>query len=214
MVFSLRENEWKLVEDIDDPTDILSSDQNGLLMQNHLLNWVFSGSAGYRIYCFDARSNNWTNGVPLMNLFTREMVQSDEDENKVVREANLGILQRCLCLSARTNLSEVVWLMKEYGVKESWVKLFDISRSVSPDRRPFFVPFGYRKGSKHEVLIRVQGNDEEERLFWYDTRSETNGRTEEIEGVPNFHEVFFFKGSLVPIPGIEESTNRLEILDD
>ncbi|KAK9684509.1 hypothetical protein RND81_10G214800 [Saponaria officinalis] len=215
-VFSLRESEWKLVEDVDNPTDQLFIDQN-VLMKNHLLNWLISGSGGYRIYCFDVRSDKWTSEVPLMDLFTQEMVRTDEDENKVVREVNLGILQGCMCLSARTNLSEVVWMMKEYGVKESWVKLFDISCSVSPDRLHLFVPFGYRKGSKHVVLIRVQGDHgDQDRLFWHDTRPDTNGRTEEIKGVPKFHEAFFFMGSLVPIPGgeqIEESTNQGDILE-
>ncbi|XP_057990643.1 F-box/kelch-repeat protein At3g23880-like [Hevea brasiliensis] len=53
----------------------------------------------------------------------------------------LGVLGGCLCLCCKTESGVDVWIMKEYGVKESWMKLISIPSQVFKDwnlvSRPF-----------------------------------------------------------------------------
>ncbi|XP_074316433.1 F-box protein CPR1-like [Silene latifolia] len=207
MVYSLNNNTWKLVEDVHRPIYSLQVCHNGVLMKNHLLHWIFWCLDMYYIYCFDVRSDKWVDEVPLMDLFTDPMADFIEDnEHERVHVVNLGVLDGCLCITvtrAMSNLSDVVWMMKEYGVKESWIKLFEISRCSPCCCKPccyyFDGPYGFRRGSKQEVLVRrppkIAG------LFWFNIGSEGYGKTEEISGIPVFDQACFFTSSLVPIPG-------------
>ncbi|XP_074314825.1 F-box protein CPR1-like [Silene latifolia] len=205
MVYSLNENTWKLVEDVYQPKESLQS-RNGVLMKNHLLHWLFWCSVRYCyiIYCFDIRFEKWVDEVPLVDLFTDRMADFEERKDTRFEMRNLGVIDGCLCFTARSNLTDVVWMMKEYGVKESWIKLFEISSCFhrcrsSPCWYYFDGPYGFRQGAKQEVLVRrprkLAG------LFWCNIGSEANGETEEISGIPVFDQACFFTGSLVPIPG-------------
>ncbi|KAK9684511.1 hypothetical protein RND81_10G215000 [Saponaria officinalis] len=201
-VYSLNQNKWKLVEFVRRPKASLDLFQKGLFMRNHLLHWVFWDSFTYHIYCFDTRSDKWVNEVPLMELFTCRIAEFDEEyEDTVVRVMSLGVIQECLCVSTCTNLSCDVWIMKEYGVKESWVKLFEISGFLEFSHIFVHSSFSFRLRSKDEVLVRKMGK---RGLFWCKIGSENYGETEEIEGIPDFEQACFFKGSLVPVPGGEK----------
>jgi hypothetical protein len=46
-------------------------------------------------------------------------------ENENVRW-NLGVVRDCLCAFATSDMFMDVWIMKEYGNKESWNKLYTI----------------------------------------------------------------------------------------
>ncbi|XP_074314817.1 F-box protein CPR1-like [Silene latifolia] len=205
MVYSLNENTWKLVENVQRPTYSLRT-RNGVLMKNHLLHWILWSSLRWEfsIYCFDVRSDKWADEVPLVDLFTDPMADFNEEyEDISFQVINLGVLDGCLCFTASSNLSDVVWMMTDYGVKESWIKLFEISRCSRCCCKPccycFDGPYGFRQGAKQEVLVRrpykIGG------LFWFNIGSEANGKTEEISGIPGFYEACFVTGSLVPIPG-------------
>ncbi|KAK9757166.1 hypothetical protein RND81_01G145000 [Saponaria officinalis] len=192
-VYSLNLNKWKLVEFVRRPKYSLDSFQNGLLLMNHLLHWVFWNSFSYHIYCFDTRSDKWVTEVPLMESFTRsdEWV-SDVPLMESFNVMSLGVIRGCLCVSTRNNPWCDVWIMKEYGVKESWIKLFEISGSFD---------FSH-------ILDRKMGK---RGPFWCNIGSENYGETEEIEGIPDFEQACFFKSSLIPIPGgkkIQASTMK------
>uniref|UniRef100_A0A2K1ZV00 F-box domain-containing protein n=1 Tax=Populus trichocarpa TaxID=3694 RepID=A0A2K1ZV00_POPTR len=77
------------------------------------------------------------------------------NDYKVVSIANF------LCVFAKVrDWSADVWIMKEYGVKESWSKVFSISRNVlSYDS---VRPLGYSRRGR-EVLLEL----DEKRLVWY-----------------------------------------------
>ncbi|KAL2467648.1 F-box/kelch-repeat protein [Forsythia ovata] len=50
-------------------------------------------------------------------------------ENDKITFYSLGVLEGCLCLCDSTSESDiVVWVMKEYGVKKSWIKEFVIGK--------------------------------------------------------------------------------------
>ncbi|XP_074314819.1 F-box protein CPR1-like [Silene latifolia] len=201
IVYSLNENTWKLVEIVKNRIDEifmarpngLRERQNGILVKNHLLHWVFLVSNNYyRIGCFDTRSDNWTRDVPL----PKELCKAC---NKFVMRS-LGVINGCLCLSTATPLLEEVWMMKDYETKESWVKLFHITDQFDYScfyqfTQPFFC---FRRESKDEVLgTNMNGKG----LFWYDIGPITYGKKEKIKKIPDFFEGCFFTGSLVEIPG-------------
>ncbi|XP_074306388.1 F-box protein CPR1-like [Silene latifolia] len=200
MVYSLNENTWNLVEKVDRPTHSLwEIDHCGVVLNNHLLHWICWGydRCDILIYCFDVRSDKWGDKLPLVDLVTDPMYDFNEDyEDMRLKVRNLGVLDGCLCFTAESNLSNVVWMMKDYGVKESWIKLFEISRT---SRYYFDGPYGFRQGSKLEVLVRKSRWTDE--LFWCYVGSEADNRIEVISGIPVYDQACFFTGSLVSIPG-------------
>ncbi len=73
---------------------------------------------------------------------------------------NVGVLGRCLtilCIHNKVRLD--VWVMKEYGVKESWTKL----NSVQPFE--YIRPVAYSK-SGEEVQL-----EKNKCLAWYDIKN-------------------------------------------
>ncbi|XP_074314815.1 F-box/kelch-repeat protein At3g06240-like [Silene latifolia] len=121
IVYSLNENTWKLVEIVNGRIDSLFMErQNGVLIKNHLLHWVFFDSNhNYRVGCFDTRSDNWAKDVPLPKELSKA-------SNKFLARI-LGVINGCLCFSIANSSLEEVWMMKDYEAKESWVKLFHIT---------------------------------------------------------------------------------------
>lgn len=50
------------------------------------------------------------------------------DHGVPVNVMNIGVLDGCLCVFAGVqDVGIDVWVMKEYGTKESWKKVFSIS---------------------------------------------------------------------------------------
>lgn len=93
-----------------------------------------------------------------------------------VRASYLGVLDNgCLCLVSnysggyRTPLSRV-WVMTEYGVKDSWTKLFSISEeqviSPSPEFYYYSLPF-----ESLEPLAFYEGGTVAPNFFWRTIRS-------------------------------------------
>ena len=106
-----------------------------------------------------------------------------------------------------------LWVMKEYGVKESWVKLMSLPSPNGVEehykfRHIMYRPFAYRKGSRHEVLCRrVTGE-----YFWYNVKYK-----EVIEAefkIPRFNHqsfsTYLCKGSLLNFPGSQQLPLSLE----
>ncbi|XP_074314823.1 F-box protein CPR1-like [Silene latifolia] len=193
IVYSLNENTWKLVEIVNGGIDSLFMErQNGVLIKNHLLHWVFLDSNhNYRVGCFDTRSDNWAKDVPLPKELSKA-------SNKFLAQS-LGVINGCLCFSQANSSLEEVWMMKDYEAKESWVKLFHITDYNYTCYYQFTQPFFcFRRESKDEVLCK---NLDGKGLFWYDIGPITYGKKEKIKGIPAFFEGCFFTGSLVEIPG-------------
>ncbi|CAN0890534.1 F-box protein CPR1 [Linum grandiflorum] len=83
---------------------------------------------------------------------------------------NLGELRGCLC-AFENHLGKIVhvWMMKEYGVKGSWTKLFSVPNSVLCCNVNM-VPLGLSVDGD-EVLLNVDGK----RLVWYNMEKQTGG---------------------------------------
>ncbi|MED6173952.1 hypothetical protein PIB30_064500 [Stylosanthes scabra] len=57
----------------------------------------------------------------------------------VVRDQNLSLLKRWLCIVGRRFMNSDVWVMKEYGKVESWTKFFSIPiYEENHHSRPFY----------------------------------------------------------------------------
>ncbi|KAF9589839.1 hypothetical protein IFM89_028774 [Coptis chinensis] len=75
-------------------------------------------------------------------------------DSKLRRRRSVGVLQGCLSTYVSypdKGLTEI-WLMKQYGVEQSWTKLFSINFPFLPSHR--FVPLVVRR--KGEILLKRQ----------------------------------------------------------
>ncbi|XP_065852782.1 F-box protein CPR1-like [Euphorbia lathyris] len=129
----------------------------------------------------------------------REVYQPDYGSNRLNFQVDVGVLEGKLCVMCNSQHEYVdLWVMEEYGVKESWRKLFSF-RSTKP--LMFLRPLSYSKdGSK--VLLEV--NDQ--KLVWYDW-NKRSVKTVKIQEGPRSFGAEMFVGSLVQI-GDGESEER------
>ncbi|KAL2932418.1 F-box protein CPR1, partial [Bienertia sinuspersici] len=125
-VFSMKANSWRCIEnnteisifEVRKPTNV----KNSVLLDNCLMHWLFKypymgQMKSLSIGCFNLQNEQWGADVALPDL--------DEDEDDKIIRARLGIVDGCLCLLVDINdNTTVLWIMKEYGVKESWTKIF------------------------------------------------------------------------------------------
>ncbi|CAA2957254.1 F-box CPR30-like [Olea europaea subsp. europaea] len=105
--------------------------------------------------------------------------------NIVIKNANrkLDVLGGCLCLVSASNSGVTdIWVMKEYGVEESWTQLLSVG---SPSILSFWKslvclkPLAYSKNGEKVLL-----NCDEKRLVWYDLITKTT-RNVNISGLPD-----------------------------
>ncbi|KAJ8422208.1 hypothetical protein Cgig2_014273 [Carnegiea gigantea] len=196
MVYSLKANSWRLVEKEASPQNYIATQVSsiGALIDDHLFHWMCrrGSDSKYRIRCFNLRTERWGNDVPVPDCQTTNNSKID-----------LGVLHGLLCLSIQyfrngcMDLTFDVWIMKEYGVVESWTKLLshydDQTWMPNPIRRIF--PLAYRRGSRSEVLMNQRG-----KLIWYNVTDKT-ARNAEIPGVRLPVDTYVCSGSLVGLDG-------------
>ncbi|CAN0890787.1 F-box protein CPR1 [Linum grandiflorum] len=128
-----------------------------------------------------------------------EISQPVYENREMSYEVDVGALDGNLC--AMCNYDHVcvdLWVMKEYGVKESWTRLFSVQRIRSTTAFAFLRPLMYSKDGK-ELLLEV--NDE--RLVWYDWNS-GKARPVRIRGSPKSFGAVICVESLIPIDDPEE----------
>ncbi|KAJ6991923.1 F-box protein CPR30-like [Populus alba x Populus x berolinensis] len=146
-IYSAKKDLWGVIKI---PYDMLSTDDKMGVYVHGSLHWIAKGSIWRDIIVgFDLGLDEF-----------REVPQPDYGGNIVI-DIDLGVLGSYLCVFAKfRDRSADVWIMKEYGVEESWSKVFSISRNVL-----FYDsvrPLSYsRRGT--EVLLEL----DEERLVWY-----------------------------------------------
>ncbi|KAF7146435.1 hypothetical protein RHSIM_Rhsim04G0044400 [Rhododendron simsii] len=158
-IYTLGEGSWRSIGEI--PTMVDSSSFNASL--NGLLHWV---NVYAFIYCFDFRSEQ-LRVVPEPSEFRKV---------KCAYVMRVGVLRGCLSICDSSNPHRVeVWVMKDYGVKESWSRDFVIDTLMIDGRflgyyEPFMVLndgqiliFGYNwhsilhYDSKSKCLRNVDG---------------------------------------------------------
>ncbi|GMJ01511.1 CONSTITUTIVE EXPRESSER OF PR GENES 1, CONSTITUTIVE EXPRESSER OF PR GENES 30 [Hibiscus trionum] len=115
---------------------------------------------------------------------------------------DINVMGGCLCLIATYQEVDVdvdvavdIWIMKEYGVKESWTKLLSVKTYQCFEAAPYVLPLVFSKNGD-KVLLHVGGM-----LFFYDLRSKKADKVN-IEDVPCLYsEAEMMVESLVPLNG-------------
>lgn len=105
----------------------------------------------------------------------------------------LGVLEDCLCLCSSDDDCFDVWVMKDYGVKESWTKLFSITEPEVIIYSDYVAPLCYSKSGGEVLLVQ-----DDNQLIWYDLK-EKRVRDVQIRGMVDSFEAQIYVGSLVPI---------------
>ncbi|CAI0475780.1 unnamed protein product [Linum tenue] len=148
----------------------------------------------------DPENSNVIVGFDLGHSVCKEIPQP-KYTNRRSFSMRVGELGKCLCIFANYWGRVVdVWMMKDYGVKESWSILFSVPHpGLSHDYGIRSLGFSI---TGHDVLVQLDGR----RLVWYDLKNSQRGagaaqkvtvnglRTECMDAVVCF-------GSLVPPDG-------------
>ncbi|KAK8615162.1 hypothetical protein V6N13_068943 [Hibiscus sabdariffa] len=189
MVYSLKTKNWSRKEDF--PFYVKYTRTNAVLA-NNALHWEASTKSEPDPENFDADFDL----IAAFDLGTEEYRVIELPDCLCERlTTNINVMGGCLCLIASYREVGVadIWVMKEYGVKESWTKFISVETQCFEDR-PDVLPLVYSKNGD-KVLLLVGGM-----LFFYDLRSKKADKVE-IEDVPGLFKVEMMVESLVPLNG-------------
>ncbi|CAI0374067.1 unnamed protein product [Linum tenue] len=195
-VYSLRENSWRRIRDF--PYEIVFKRCHGVHV-NNALHWVVYRSGG----------SEGEKSIVALDLCSEEC-RVIEQPNYGGRKfhLNVGELGGCLAVTANYYLKRVdVWVMKEYGVKESWGKLLTVRQQVKRPTFEFVLPVAY-VGNGSMVLLVQDSN----KFVCYDLISK---KVDEVgvSGLSDYFEVVVLAGSLVKLNnGNEAASNEANLV--
>ncbi|KAK6133250.1 hypothetical protein DH2020_033011 [Rehmannia glutinosa] len=165
-IYGLKSNSWRRIEDFPYPLPFLRGNWrvhvNGAL---HTLVEDPDNMDAARIFAFSVQ--------------TEKHYQLHMPPGVRIRgvDVNLDVIDGCLSVVCTNRSRVIIWVMKDYGVKESWIKLLTISPPAI-ERNDFVKPLVYsRDGDK--VLL----NCDDKRLVWYDLRKKTVDNVD-VDGIP------------------------------
>lgn len=153
-VYSVKRGLWKRVDS--SPYDHAVPELSSGAFVNGAIHWLAS-----------SRESGYTSVIAAFNLvdevFDEIPAPSGVDVNKFVFN-HLVVLKGCLCMiDSRINSQTDVWIMKEYGLKESWTK-FSIDANYEWD---IFKPLCFI--DDEEVVLLTEG----ESLVVYNLKERT-----------------------------------------
>ncbi|XP_074271023.1 F-box/kelch-repeat protein At3g23880-like [Silene latifolia] len=194
-MYSLNKNTWSVVDEITFPTDNMHQLRKyGVLIDNNLLHWMFWMPAlqKHRIGCFDICKNKWTDDVVMPRFYY------DPTCNKETYLVDIKLNDDCLSSTFMDVIENryYVWVMKEYGIQDSWVMLLSIPVSSCFDGKVITLVASCR--SSDMVLLRQRYTS---KFLWY---NKVNGgiREAKFDGAPNFWNIqdYICSRSLVDAP--------------
>jgi F-box interacting protein len=110
-IYTFGEDSWRTIQELPRPlTEDLGKYVNGTL------NWIGTNNFRHLIISFDLNKETYRDVLVPQNIF----------EGGSRCNYSLYVLDDCLCFCFANKTHFVVWLMKEYGVIESWAKLMTI----------------------------------------------------------------------------------------
>lgn len=193
-VYSLKNDKWKKIEDLPICLKLLSKQFFHVLHRRgygvfagHALHWIIPQrrQLGIRdcVLGFDIRNDKFF-----------ELPQPNYESKGMSFQVDVGVLEGNLCVMCNYEYVCVdVWVMREYGMKESWCKMFSVQGIKWIGAFMFLRPLTYSKdGGK--VLLEV--NDE--KLVWYDWKNK-HAKVVKIRGGPNSYGSEMYVESLVRI---------------
>ncbi|KEH21502.1 putative F-box domain-containing protein [Medicago truncatula] len=131
-IHTLGTNSWKSIQEF--PFGVVPIGQSGKFLSG-TINWLTSidlqRESPRFIVSFDLGKESYQKVLP-----------PDYGGVDVCHFLALGVLRDCLCLASRDDTYSVkdVWVMKEYGNRESWTKLFNVSYRGDPKYSVFGEP--------------------------------------------------------------------------
>ncbi|KAL2473439.1 F-box protein CPR30 [Forsythia ovata] len=178
-IYSLKSNSWNRVPVF--PYPLPHMNENSEKWDVHVVHGalhtlvedflhVYSAKS-FRIMAFSVENENHYEVMLPPNIQIKDAIMK------------LDVLRGCLCLVCASNARvNNIWVMKEYGVEESWTQLL----SVGPPSilsfwksLAYLKPLAYSKNGEKVLL-----NCDEKRLVWYDLSRKTI-RNVNISGLPN-----------------------------
>ncbi|CAL5183989.1 unnamed protein product [Lathyrus oleraceus] len=192
-VFSSRTNSWKALPSM--PYALCCARTMGVLVENSL-HWIVTR----KLEPFQPDlivAFNLT-----LEIFEEVPLPEIEVANSESFEIDVAVLGGCLCMIVNYQASKVdVWVMRKYGSRDSWCKLFTLVESCFILPLKSLRPLGYSDyGSK--VLLEV----DRKKLFWYDFKTE---QVVYAQGIPSLNEGMICVESLVP-PSLHMDNYRKE----
>ncbi|CAO2816235.1 unnamed protein product [Amaranthus hypochondriacus] len=166
--YSMKKNRWEFVN-VDFSDDVVVWRDPGAVINNHIVHWMLWKNRQHKpqIRGFDLLSMDWKIFLDLPDLIRKDELGHDSEDGFDPRDfVNLGVLDECLCLVTRicSKFDDVfVWVMKEYGIEESWTRLFNVVDAGIVGSL-LSVPLGCSNGGD-EFLLRKE--DDEGVLYHY-----------------------------------------------
>ncbi|TYI67488.1 hypothetical protein E1A91_D08G021200v1 [Gossypium mustelinum] len=193
-VYSLRSNSWRTIKGF--CFYFISERQLGVVANNvlHLLAFKIPesskrSSVDLDVFAYKNPESSYKHLVGF-DLRSEELSLVELPDFCLDVEANVDVkaLGGYLCLTATHRdmfVSGDLWIMKEYGVKESWVKLISTTQLDFLPGSPFVVLLAFSKNGNKVLFHKksCKGDMDSDSLVWYDLGSE---RVEKvgIEGLP------------------------------
>jgi len=162
MIHTLGTDFWRSIQDF--PFGGVPVEQSGHFVSGKI-NWLASKHWLRESSCFIV-------SLDLGNESYREILQPDYGEVGEDNFLTLGVLRDCLSIIS----GHVIWIMKEYGNKESWTKLFTISYMPDPSKYYIFTKALCVFDNHHQVLLestRDWGTNWNTKLIVYNSRNST-----------------------------------------
>ncbi|XP_011043922.1 PREDICTED: F-box protein CPR30-like isoform X2 [Populus euphratica] len=193
-VYSLKNDKWKKIEGLPIRLRLLSKPFFHILNRRgygvfagHALHWIVPQrrQLGIRdcVLGFDIRDDKFF-----------ELLQPDYENKGMNFQVDVGVVEGNLCVMCNyEHVCVDVWVMKEYGVKESWCKMFSVQGIKWISAFMFLRPLVYSKdGGK--VLLEVNG----EKLLWYDWKNK-HAKVVRVRGGPSSFGSEMYVESLIRI---------------
>ncbi|KAK9160751.1 hypothetical protein Syun_007092 [Stephania yunnanensis] len=185
-VYLLSLNSWKVIPDI--PYE--SYYRAGRLL-NGALHWVATR-------CNALDESSLIISFDIGDEVFREVPLPEFEDGK--GQVNVAVLAGCLCILRHCKLHLEVWVMKRYGVGESWTRLFLIGQPTYNQFLGYIKPLCISKNG--EILLDKDG----EHLILYDPK-DGRVRNISIHGLPYWYETEIYLGSLITLTFKENSGN-------
>ncbi|XP_042508938.1 F-box protein CPR1-like isoform X2 [Macadamia integrifolia] len=181
--FGVLNNSWRKIRDM--PYHLSYKRGYGVLA-NYALHWVAMRETGRDT------ASTFIVSFDLQDEYYREIPLPDFVDDEF--HMTVGVLGGQLCLLCNFFRVRVeVWVMKEYGVRDSWLKQFSIEQPDVISSFMFVRPICYSKNG--DVIL---DKDSEAPLLLYDSLRE-RVRNLRIRGAPDRMETEICVGSLVPL---------------
>ncbi|XVF28012.1 hypothetical protein REPUB_Repub14bG0159100 [Reevesia pubescens] len=145
------------------------------------------------------------NRIVGFDLGTEEFIEVPQPELCADRNylLDVGVLEGCLCaICSYDQVSVDVWVLKEYGVKDSWTRLLSVQKPRAINTSTFLKPLAY---SKHRDKVLLEINNQ--KFAWYDLQKKKT-RSVKIGGSPGSFGAELYVGSLITIEDRERMENE------